>query len=217
MIPIAIGVLWMISKGLVRGLKDLEIRGGAETIQTKALLKSARILRRVLKTWGDWLSKGVMIICLHSWSIRYRTQSANNIKYKWFSNKFISPIDETTTPGLSGLGSNVNKKVLHTPHSSRNLLIRCSLMSYPVYSFGEGEDLTPWQVLYEAYSTPTPTSQNIHLDQMFVVFLISTFFGLRCKFQNIHWFIIFQYHSIIYILRRINKCLERVLNSSQPD
>ena len=33
-------------KGLVKGLENLEIRGQVETIQTTALLKSARILRR---------------------------------------------------------------------------------------------------------------------------------------------------------------------------
>ena len=31
----------------------MEIRGWVENIQTTALLKSARILRRVLETWGD--------------------------------------------------------------------------------------------------------------------------------------------------------------------
>ena len=43
-------MLEMILKGLVRGLEELEIGGQAKTIQTTALLRSARILRRVLKT-----------------------------------------------------------------------------------------------------------------------------------------------------------------------
>ena len=34
----------------------MDIRGGIETIQTTALLKSARILRKVLETWEDLLS-----------------------------------------------------------------------------------------------------------------------------------------------------------------
>ena len=38
------------------GLEDLEIRGRMETIQTTALLRSARILRRVLETGEDLLS-----------------------------------------------------------------------------------------------------------------------------------------------------------------
>ena len=44
------GALGTITKGLVKRLEDLEIRGQVETIQTSALLKSARILQRVLKT-----------------------------------------------------------------------------------------------------------------------------------------------------------------------
>ena len=44
-IPILIGAL-----GLVQGLEDLEIRGRVETIQTTALFRSAKILRKVLET-----------------------------------------------------------------------------------------------------------------------------------------------------------------------
>ena len=49
-IPIIIDGLGKVIKGLVRGLEDLEIRGQMETIQTTALLRSARILRRILET-----------------------------------------------------------------------------------------------------------------------------------------------------------------------
>ena len=55
-IPIVIGTLGRVTKGLLKGLEDLEIRGRVETIQTTALLRSARILRRVLEIWGDFLS-----------------------------------------------------------------------------------------------------------------------------------------------------------------
>ena len=55
-IPIVIDVLTTVTTGLVQGLGDLEIRGRVEIIQTTALLRSARILRRVLETWGDLLS-----------------------------------------------------------------------------------------------------------------------------------------------------------------
>ena len=48
-IPIVIGTLGTVSKGLVLELKDSEIRGREETIQTTALLRSVRILRRVLE------------------------------------------------------------------------------------------------------------------------------------------------------------------------
>ena len=55
-IPIAIGTFGTVTKGLLKGLEDLEVGGRVETIQTTALLKTARILRRVLETWGDLLS-----------------------------------------------------------------------------------------------------------------------------------------------------------------
>ena len=48
-IPIVISALGTVSEGLVKGLKDLEIRGREETIQTTALLWLARILKRDLK------------------------------------------------------------------------------------------------------------------------------------------------------------------------
>ena len=56
MIPIVIGALGTISKGLLKGVEDLEIRGQQETIKITALLRSTRILSRVLESWGDLLS-----------------------------------------------------------------------------------------------------------------------------------------------------------------
>ena len=50
MIPIVIGVIETIPKGLVKGLEDLEIRGQMETVKSTASLRSARILGGVLKT-----------------------------------------------------------------------------------------------------------------------------------------------------------------------
>ena len=55
-VPIVIGALGTITKGLLKGLEDLEVGGRVETIKTTALLRTARILRRVLETWGDLLS-----------------------------------------------------------------------------------------------------------------------------------------------------------------
>ena len=55
-IPIVIVALVTVTEGLVQKLEVLEIRGRVETIQTTVLLKSARILRRVLEPWGDLLS-----------------------------------------------------------------------------------------------------------------------------------------------------------------
>ena len=48
-IPIVIGALGTLTKGLIKGLEDLEIREQVETIQTTTLLRSARILRRDLR------------------------------------------------------------------------------------------------------------------------------------------------------------------------
>ena len=55
-VPIVIGALGTVIKRLLKGLKDLEVDERVETIQTTALLRTARILRRVLETWGDLLS-----------------------------------------------------------------------------------------------------------------------------------------------------------------
>ena len=55
-LPIVIGALGTITKGLLKGLEDLEIGERTETIQTTALLRTTRILRRVLEISGDLLS-----------------------------------------------------------------------------------------------------------------------------------------------------------------
>ena len=49
-IPIVIGALGTVTKGLLKGMEDLEIKGLVETIQTIILLRLVRILRRVLRT-----------------------------------------------------------------------------------------------------------------------------------------------------------------------
>ena len=49
-IPIVIGTFGMVTKGLLKGLEDLEVGGRVEIIQTTTLLRTARILRRVLET-----------------------------------------------------------------------------------------------------------------------------------------------------------------------
>ena len=45
-----IGAFDTVTKRLLKGLEDLEVGGRVETIQTTALLRTARILRRVLGT-----------------------------------------------------------------------------------------------------------------------------------------------------------------------
>ena len=49
-IPIVIGAFGTVTKGLLKGLEDLEVGGRVETIQTTTLLRMARIMRRVLET-----------------------------------------------------------------------------------------------------------------------------------------------------------------------
>ena len=49
-VPIVIGTLGTLTKGLLKDLEDLEVGGWVETIQTTTLLRKARILRRVLET-----------------------------------------------------------------------------------------------------------------------------------------------------------------------
>ena len=54
-IPIVIGAFDTVTKRFLKGLEDLEVGGRVETIQTITLLRTARILRRVLDTWDDLL------------------------------------------------------------------------------------------------------------------------------------------------------------------
>ena len=49
-VSIVIGAFGTITKGLLKSLEDLEVGGRIETIQMTALLRMARILRRVLET-----------------------------------------------------------------------------------------------------------------------------------------------------------------------
>ena len=52
-VPIVIGAFGTTTKGFLNGLEDLEVGARVETIQMTALLRTARILRRLLETWGD--------------------------------------------------------------------------------------------------------------------------------------------------------------------
>ena len=55
-VPIVIGAFGTVTKELWKCLEDLEVGRRVETIQMTALLKTTRILRRFLETWGDLLS-----------------------------------------------------------------------------------------------------------------------------------------------------------------
>ena len=49
-IPIVIGDFGTVTKGLLKGLEGLKVGGRVETIQNTTLLRTTRILRRVLET-----------------------------------------------------------------------------------------------------------------------------------------------------------------------
>ena len=49
-VPIVIGILGTVTRGLVIELEDIEIKGRDEIIQTIALMRSAIILRKILET-----------------------------------------------------------------------------------------------------------------------------------------------------------------------
>ena len=51
--PIDVRALGTNTKGFIMRQEDLEIRRQVETIKTTELLRSVRILRRVLETFGD--------------------------------------------------------------------------------------------------------------------------------------------------------------------
>ena len=54
-IPVVIGCFSTVTKGLLKGLEDLEVGGQVETIQTTTLLRTTGILRRVQDSCGDLL------------------------------------------------------------------------------------------------------------------------------------------------------------------
>ena len=54
-ILIVIGAFGTVTKGLLKGLEDFEVGGRVETMETTALFRMVRILRRVMETWGDLL------------------------------------------------------------------------------------------------------------------------------------------------------------------
>ena len=85
-IPIVIGILGTVIKGLIKGLEDLEIRGREETIQTTELLRSPRILRRVLKNLG---------LSFHSNSCEKPSANAGvkNMKRSYNNNKILSDFE----------------------------------------------------------------------------------------------------------------------------
>ena len=54
-IPIVLGAFSTVTKRLLNGLEDLELGGRMETIQTTTLLRTARMQKRILETYGGLL------------------------------------------------------------------------------------------------------------------------------------------------------------------
>ena len=55
-VSIVVGAFGTITEGFLKSLEDLEVGGRVETIQMTTLLRTTRLLRRVLETWWDLLS-----------------------------------------------------------------------------------------------------------------------------------------------------------------
>ena len=75
--PVVIGALGTVPGGLVKGVEDLAI------IQTTALLRSTKILSRVLETWRDLLPL----------RLRWKT-----ISYCWYENLARSNKNDNSNP-----------------------------------------------------------------------------------------------------------------------
>ena len=69
-IPIGIGAFSTVTKGLLKGLEDLEVGGRVETIRTTALLKTARIVRRLAITQSP--------VKDHQLTLMWKTLMSNN-------------------------------------------------------------------------------------------------------------------------------------------
>ena len=84
-IPIVIGAFGKVTKGLWKGLDDLEVSRRVATIQTTASLRTARILRRVPETWEDLLSLKILwetISVKNSEGVNNNNNKNNNNNYR---------------------------------------------------------------------------------------------------------------------------------------
>ena len=82
-VPIVIGAFGTVTKGLLKGLEDLEVGGRVETIKTIVLLKTASILRRVLEAWGDLLSLKLLWKPSADAEVKNSKRVYNNNNNKW--------------------------------------------------------------------------------------------------------------------------------------
>ena len=87
-VPIVIGAFDTRTKGLLKGLEGLEFGGRVETIQMTVLLKTVRILRRVLET------------CCHSNSSEKPSANTDAKNYKGVNNNYNNNPIKKTRPSV---------------------------------------------------------------------------------------------------------------------
>ena len=98
-VPIVIGAFGTVTKGLLKGLENLQVGGRVDTLQMTALLKTVRILRRILETCG-----GLLPLKLQWKTISYRWceklyrnnyDNDNNNVYtnKWYMHNLTSALE----------------------------------------------------------------------------------------------------------------------------
>ena len=123
-VPIVIGAFGAITKGLLKGLEDLEVDGQVETIQMTALLRTTRLLRRVLETWGGFLSLKLQWknISLH-WCEDLGNLEADTIKQVQMNDTIWKEYLRKT------------RKLLETKLSSRNLIKRINNWVVPLVRY----------------------------------------------------------------------------------
>ena len=111
-ISIVIGALGTVTQELINGVEDLEVGGRVETIQTTALLISAKILRRVLDTWGDLLSLNLTPV----WKTRKRVATTITTAAAEF--RYVSKINESEM----GLGYQILDEVYKSVNRERTFV-----------------------------------------------------------------------------------------------
>ena len=66
-------VIGTVTKGLLKGLEDLEVGGRVDTIQITTLFRTAGELRSVLEIWGDLLKLTQTLAKDHQLKLMWKT------------------------------------------------------------------------------------------------------------------------------------------------
>ena len=112
LVPIIICVLRTVPRGLERELEELQISWWIETIQTAILIRSVRIQRKIMETWGNLLSP---------------RHQENAISWRWHENprkKYIS--DYTHQTGMKeyiGASTRLWLKVINLEYQKASHLV----------------------------------------------------------------------------------------------